>query len=409
MRRLPAGVRTGGVRLLPLGGEFTVCWASCGYRCLLGNTILMADPTHRKDSSAPWPPGLGIRAGSAPMGLLLCWGDTDGRADPPEVSSGWCPPEGGHSDPHRWDCHLLGLQRRRAVLTYRTGSLYCLAVGGLIPCGVRTDGTVACWGSRHRGPNGGSVQHWIRLVRRIHPRRWNGCLLGAELRWSDRCSHGKFNTVSAGNGIRVVSAPMGLLPAGVHNWEGRADPPRASSTWFLPGRGIRVGSGRMGRLSGSTTGRDGLTLPRASSVLCRLGKHIRVGYPCRLDCCLLGGQLRWSGTLPKGSSVLLPQDGCIRVGSDRMGPSNVGVETWSSPSPSLSNKLHGPGVRTRRCAVRKVWKGLTLPAFPLPGGAVPSSGTVRVAVLFVDFPDASAEHSTQSEAALGLQEAEDVP
>ena len=45
--------------------------------------------------------------------------------------------------------------------------------------------------------------------------------------------------------------------------------------------------------------------------------------------------------------------------------------------------------------------------FPLPGWALPSTGTIRVATLFVDFPDASAEHSTQREAALGLQEAEE--
>ncbi len=45
--------------------------------------------------------------------------------------------------------------------------------------------------------------------------------------------------------------------------------------------------------------------------------------------------------------------------------------------------------------------------FPLPGWAVPSTGTARVAVLFVDFPDASAGHSTQHEAALGLQDAKE--
>ena len=44
--------------------------------------------------------------------------------------------------------------------------------------------------------------------------------------------------------------------------------------------------------------------------------------------------------------------------------------------------------------------------FPLPGWAVPSVGTMRVAVLFVDFPDAVANHSTEEEAALGLPYAE---
>ena len=44
--------------------------------------------------------------------------------------------------------------------------------------------------------------------------------------------------------------------------------------------------------------------------------------------------------------------------------------------------------------------------FPLPGWTVPSIGTMRVAVLFVDFPDAVATHSTEVEAALGLPYAE---
>lgn len=44
--------------------------------------------------------------------------------------------------------------------------------------------------------------------------------------------------------------------------------------------------------------------------------------------------------------------------------------------------------------------------FPLPEGRVQSTGTVRVAVLFVDFPDAQATHTTHQEAELGLPGAE---
>ncbi|MCY3632611.1 MAG: hypothetical protein OXH29_08070 [bacterium] len=40
--------------------------------------------------------------------------------------------------------------------------------------------------------------------------------------------------------------------------------------------------------------------------------------------------------------------------------------------------------------------------FPLPSWAPLATGTVRVAVLFLDFPDAAAAHSTQEEAELGL-------
>ncbi|WP_419863175.1 cell wall-binding repeat-containing protein [Candidatus Poriferisodalis sp.] len=49
----------------------------------------------------------------------------------------------------------------------------------------------------------------------------------------------------------------------------------------------------------------------------------------------------------------------------------------------------------------------TTAGFPLPAHATPAVGTVRVAVLFVDFPDAQAAHTTEEEAALGLSWAED--
>ncbi|WP_419850599.1 hypothetical protein [Candidatus Poriferisocius sp.] len=44
--------------------------------------------------------------------------------------------------------------------------------------------------------------------------------------------------------------------------------------------------------------------------------------------------------------------------------------------------------------------------FPLPSWAPSATGTIRVAVLFLDFPDAPATHSTHDEAALGLPWAE---
>ena len=49
----------------------------------------------------------------------------------------------------------------------------------------------------------------------------------------------------------------------------------------------------------------------------------------------------------------------------------------------------------------------TTAGFPLPWWAPSATGTVRVAVLFVDFPDAQAAHTTEQEAALGLPWAEE--
>ncbi|WP_419554805.1 cell wall-binding repeat-containing protein [Candidatus Poriferisodalis sp.] len=49
----------------------------------------------------------------------------------------------------------------------------------------------------------------------------------------------------------------------------------------------------------------------------------------------------------------------------------------------------------------------TTAGFPLPSWAAPSTGTLRVAVLFMDFPDVQADHSTEVEAELNLPYIED--
>ena len=50
----------------------------------------------------------------------------------------------------------------------------------------------------------------------------------------------------------------------------------------------------------------------------------------------------------------------------------------------------------------------TTAGFPLPHYAAPAVGTTKVAVLFVDFPDAPATHTTLQEAQLGLPLCEKV-
>ena len=67
----------------------------------------------------------------------------------------------------------------------------------------------------------------------------------------------------------------------------------------------------------------------------------------------------------------------------------------------------GDSVRdtSAQCKPRGVGQFVTV-GFPLPAGALPSTGKLRVAVLFMDFPDAQATHTTHEEAALGLPYAE---
>ena len=67
--------------------------------------------------------------------------------------------------------------------------------------------------------------------------------------------------------------------------------------------------------------------------------------------------------------------------------------------------------RCRPGGLSYVSAGVPLPpvtaGFPLPPSAARSTGTLRVGVLFMDFPDKQATHSTAEEAALGLPWAEE--
>ena len=87
-------------------------------------------------------------------------------------------------------------------------------------------------------------------------------------------------------------------------------------------------------------------------------------------------------------------------------PTTATVGRWLNSSP-LTPGL-GEMTRTGPSACRPYGVaeyGTT--GFPLPSFSVSAHGTIRVAVLFVDFPDARATHSTEREAELSLPRAEE--
>ena len=112
-------------------------------------------------------------------------------------------------------------------------------------------------------------------------------------------------------------------------------------------------------------------------------------------------------TLPKGSSQQFPPGKPTRAGSTPTEPVTCwGRDPVVSFPAAVQQAPWTQGPDPRMCRPKGT-PGHTA-GFPLPGWAVPATGTVRVAVLFVDFPDASADHSTQHEAALGLQDAKEI-
>ena len=68
---------------------------------------------------------------------------------------------------------------------------------------------------------------------------------------------------------------------------------------------------------------------------------------------------------------------------------------------------NGKPIITDAQQCRPTGTGGTTAGFPLPAWAAPARGTLRIAVLFMDFPDAQATHTTEEEAAMGLPWAEE--
>ena len=84
----------------------------------------------------------------------------------------------------------------------------------------------------------------------------------------------------------------------------------------------------------------------------------------------------------------------------------TGAEPADEPDPAGEpDPATGAGVDPSACRPRGT--PYTTVGFPRPEVAAPSIGTMRVAVLFMDFPDVPATHTTQDEAALGLPYAEE--
>ena len=78
-------------------------------------------------------------------------------------------------------------------------------------------------------------------------------------------------------------------------------------------------------------------------------------------------------------------------------PGGSGSATRFAYVSGASGSPTGVGSRCRPRGVEHTTAG-----FPLPAWAAPSKGKLRVAALFMDFPDAQASHATRQEAALGL-------
>ncbi len=387
---------------------------SCGLRT--DNTILCWGQDYNERTDAPigkftnltmgdWH-SCGIRSDNT----LACWGDnTEAQAFAPSgrfisVATG-----------HRFTC---GLRIDNTIacwgsnLTGETdppsGQFTALASGTARSCGIRTDNTLACWGQDYNNqtdsPDGRFTDVTIGY--------WHSCALRTDKTitcWGDNIEgrtdapSGQFTAITTDGGISCglrtdmtitcwgpddnlqTDTPSGRFTAITggqsHSCGLRIDKTVACWGYGYPGQPY-VPSGQFSAVSAG--GRHSCGLRIDKTVTC--WGYDYPGQPYapsgEFSAVFAGGQSQSCG---------LHIDGTLTCWGFALAvPMPIGVRHTTGADPDMCRPFGG---------------GHLSPGFP-HRGSVEATRTVRVAVLFVDFPDAEAEYSTRHESRESLRYAE---
>ena len=370
-------------------GDFTAVSAgqnhSCGIRT--DGTIACWGDTGYDPTDAPGGSHVSISAGEEhscglrPDGTITCWGDpAEGRTYPPTDTFTAVSAARSHTCGVRVDntvaCWGANHVDQADAPDFEFGAV---AAGGRHTCGIRTDGFVLCWGQSSKGQTDSPAGKF----RAITSGGRHTCAIttdGVVLCWGEDddgqtdAPAGSFTDVAAGSyhtcGVRQDQAVV----CWGRNDDGQSDAPAGSFTDVAAGRDHSCGV----RTDGTVVcwGANWWGKSEAPT-----GSFTEVAVDGQHSC-----GLRTNGTISCwGIEVLgLPRGAERVVGSGQPDP--------------VACRPYGP----RQFSTR----GVSTAGFPLPENASPSTGTLRVAVLFVDFPDIRGGYSTRREAAAGLPTAE---
>ena len=378
-----------GVTTVP-GGEFTA--------------ISSSSDTHH------WGRACGLRA----RGRVVCWGHADyGRPQPADgpfatVSAGavhacavrttneavcWGSNGKGQTeapgkeftDVAAGGMHSCGLTIERTItcwgeptagqLEAPAGEFSAVASGSAHSCGLRTDETVVCWGANDSGqtdaPEG--------TFRHLGLGGWHSCAVRTD------------NTVAC-----WTSGDIHALPA-----------PDGEFASVAGSYGYSCGLRTDGSVQCWGAGDDGqLNAPA--------GRFVALASGYRHSCAIrAGGAVACWGSndfgqldAPPGDFVSVDAEGdhscAVRV--DRT-VACWGSDNYMAPPPGVERYARFDQPDPGSCRPFGVKASVTA-GFPLPAWAVRATGRIQVSVVFMDFPDAQADHSTRHEAELGLPVAE---
>lgn len=303
---------------------------------------------------------------------VICWGvNNDGQADPPS---------GQFQTVAVGNWHSCGIRTDRTVVCWGgnwagqsdspEGEFHSLTAGSTHSCGIRTDQTVECWGNNNSGqaqaPEGEfvSISAGIRHTCGILASRAISCW-GSNRSGQANPPGGSYVTIEAGDFHSCAVRASGAIACWGYNRDGQTDPPS-------------------GGFETVTAGGDHSCATRADgSVVCwGANDHGETEAPEGQFAAASAGNAFSCGLRTNGTVTCWGRQRIVSL------PTEVEFTTrWDLPDPAVCRP---PGVRGDTAG------------FPLPGWAIPSIGAARVAVLFVDFPNAVATHSTHQEAELEL-------
>ena len=305
-------------------------------------------------------------------GTIACWGDNEhGQADQPDgqfraVSAGWS--------------HTCGIRTNNTVTCWGSnssgqsdspeGQLTAISAGGSHTCALSTHKTITCWGYNEHG--------------------------------QADAPEGQFTAISAGGSHTCALRTTSTVACWGSNWASQTNPPDGQFTAISASShhscGLRSDATVIcwgSNSSGQSDAPEGqfTAVSTAGYHTCRLRADATV------TC--WGDNLYTRADAPDGPFT------AISSGADH----SCGLRTdatitcWGrliKPTPQGVQFVVAPGQpNPEMCRPFGISEGITS-GFPLPQHALRSLGTVRVAVLFVDFPNAVASHSTQTEAHMGL-------
>ena len=311
---------------------------------------------------------------------IVCWGDnTHGQADAPAGQYIAVTAGEAHSCGLRTDGTITcwGGDEYRQTDNVPEGLFSAVTAGDGHTCGLRTDSTVECW------PSGGWFDPPGGLFSAVTATGLRTCGLRTDSTiecWGpdsfDAPPEGQFGAVTAGwshsCGLRVDGTVTCWSDGSSYKPPAPNERLVAISTSAYHSCGVRT--------DGTITcwGRNSAGQSRAPDGQFRA---VATGH---YHSCGLGtdGAITCWGTVPDWLDIVTPP------------PLGVSIDDGSDlADPAVCRP---PGLRGEHTA-----------GFPLPLWVAPSTGILRVAVLFIDFPDAAPTYSTNFEAERGLPYAEE--